>query len=169
MKIRPVRKTDINALVALHQKTAAFPDGVARKPHEISKKGISSFVNSAMKSGLCFVAENPENPKELIAEIHCFKHEPQVFKHTLGNLTIVVDPSFHGRGLGKKIFSHLIEEVKNNHPEIIRVELSVRENNPRAQKLYQSLGFEIEGVMRKRILSADGKLTGDVMMSWLRS
>ena len=165
--MRKVTKFDIPALVTLHKKVATTPNGIARNPEEINEKTVGDFVEKSLEKGLCFVIENPANPQELISEIHCFKHEPSAFKHTLGNLTLVVHPDFQGRGFGRKIFSHLLNEIKNNHPSIRRVELSVRDNNHGAMKLYKALGFEVEGVMRDRILDAEGKLGGDVMMALL--
>lgn len=169
MIIRQANKSDISAITKLNRRAAETPNGVARTPAEIDEESVGIFVENALKKGLIFVAENPSNSQELIAEIHCWKHDPLCFKHVFGNLTIVVHPDFQGRGVGRKIFSHLLDEVRNNHPEIVRVELTVRQNNVGAQKLYKSLGFEIEGVMRKRILDADGKLGGDLMMGLVLS
>ena len=76
-------------------------------------------------------------------------------------------PKFHGQGLGRKIFTHLLEEIKNHHPEIVRVELFVRSNNPKAIALYQKLGFEIEGYLKCRTSSSSGSLESDVIMAWI--
>ncbi len=62
---------------------------------------------------------------------------------------------------------HLLNEVKNNRSDIARVELMVRENNSVAIKLYKSIGFEMEGVLRHRLLDADGNTSSDIAMSWL--
>lgn len=166
MKLRKATKSDAVEIFNLNVEAAKTKNGIARAPEEISQKDVKNFIEKSLKSGLIFVISHPENPKKLIAEIHCYKHEPQCFKHVLGNLTLVVHPEFQGRGLGKKIFSHLLEEIKENHPSIARVELSSRQSNLRGIKLYQSLGFEIEGIMQKRILDADGVLSGDTMMAW---
>lgn len=163
MKIRKAAKTDIPELIKLYKATAKIGDGIARTPKEVTKKYIEEIFNSAKKNGLQFVAELNG---QLISEIHCCKKEPLCFKHTLGEMTFVVHPDFHGQGVGKKIFSQLLLEIEKKHPTIARVELTVRQNNPVALKLYKSLGFKIEGIMKNRILDSKGNLSDDTMMAW---
>ena len=163
--IRKATKLDAKAIFKLNFDAAKTPNGIARTAEEVSQEGVDYFIENSLKNGFIFVAQNPENSKELIAEIHCYKFEPSCFKHTLANLTLVVHPSFQGQGWGKKIFSHLLNELK--HSNILRVELTVRQSNPSAIKLYQSLGFKIEGILEKRILDSEGKLSDDTMMAWL--
>jgi len=165
MNIRQANKSDISQLLELYRSVAETKNGIARTPKEISKKTIKEFVKNSLKKGLIFVIEND---KKLIAEIHCYKYEPACFKHVLANLTLVVHPDFQGQGLGKKIFSHLLLEITKNHREIARVELFVRQSNHHGIMLYKSLGFEIEGICKNRILDADGNLDGDTMMAWMR-
>ncbi len=166
MLIRQANKSDIPSLIKLYRFAAKTKNGIARQPQEISEVFVKNFVKNSLKKGLIFVAENPKNPEELIAEIHCYKHDPLCFKHVFGNLILVVSPSFQGRGLGKKIFSHLLAKTIKNHHEIARIELFVRQNNLRAVKLYQDLGFVVEGIFRNRVLNAEGKLDADIMMAW---
>lgn len=165
-KIRAAKISDQKAIFNLYQKVAQVPEGIARTKDEITENYISNFIENSLKNGLIFVAENPKNSDELIAEIHCYKHDPKCFDKTFGNTTLVVDQDFHGFGIGKKIFSHLLDEIKNNHPDIARVELMVRQSNPKAINLYQKLGFKIEGICRKRILNSSGELDDDTMMAW---
>ena len=167
MKLRKAEKTDLKKITALYKKVAETPNGIARTPQEISEKWVEDFLNNALTKGLIFVVEHPENAEKVIAEIHCHKFDPACFKHVLANLTIVVHPDFQGGGLGKKIFSHLLSEIQTHHLEIARVELFTRNNNARGIRLYQSLGFKIEGICESRILDANGDLGGDVMMAWL--
>ena len=166
MKLRKAKQTDVREIFLLNREAAKTANGVARKVEEILQKDVADFVKKSLKTGLIFVIEHPSNPKKLIAEIHCYKHEPQCFKHVLGNLTLVVHPDFQGQGFGKKIFSHLLTEITKNHRDIVRVELMTRQNNSRGIKLYESLGFEIEGFCKNRILDAEGMLGSDTMMAW---
>jgi putative acetyltransferase len=135
--------------------------------NSIFEKDVEEFVTNALQNGFCFVVENPKNSAEIIAEIHCSKHFPAAFKHTIGNLTIVVDQDFHGQGVGKKLFSYLLQEIEKNHSEILRVELMTRSSNKAGQRLYESLGFKFEGVMKNRILNSEGQLEDDLMMAWM--
>ena len=94
--------------------------------------------------------ENPENKKEMIAKIHCYKLIPQVFSDTLSELTIVTDPYFQGQGIGRMIFTYLLELINNKMPDILRVELIARGSNTKAIKFYEDFGFKIEGKLEKK-------------------
>lgn len=167
MNLRKANKSDLEKIVELYRRAAETPNGIARIAEEITENYVSDFLNNALAKGLIFVAENPQDPKKLIAEIHCYRFDPSCFKHTLANLTLVVHPNFQGQGVGKTIFSHLLEEIKSTHQEIVRVELTVRQSNPKTIGLYKKLGFKIEGICEKRILNAAGELESDTMMAWL--
>ncbi len=54
--------------------------------------------------------------------------------------TIAVSPAARGRGLGKALMTHLIGEARKQHAT--EMFLEVRADNPVAQALYLSLGFE---------------------------
>jgi putative acetyltransferase len=124
---------------------------------------VNDFVTNSLAKGLIFIVENEG---KIIAEIHCYRYDPLCFKHTLSNLVLTVDPNFQGQGIGRKIFSHLLEEVSKNHPDILRVELFTRQKNLRGIALYKSLGFEIDGVLKNRILDSDGNMSDDTIMAW---
>ncbi len=163
MKLRKANKKDVAELIKLYRATAECENGIARTPKEVTKFYVEHFLQNALKKGLIFVIEQE---KKLIAEIHGYPNEPLVFRHTLGNLTMVVHPDFQGQGLGRKIFSHFLNKVEKKHTDIARVELFTRQSNKRGIALYKSLGFESEGFCKKRILNAEGKLELDTIMAW---
>lgn len=163
MKIRKAEASDAKEIFELYIKTAAARNALARTPQEIFLKDVENSIAESLQNGLIFVGEEEQ---KIIAEIHCYRNFPLSFKHCLSNTTLVVDPYFQGRGYGKKIFSHLLDDIKNHHNNIVRVELFCREKNFRAIKLYQALGFEIEGVCKNRILDAEGNLDSDIVMAW---
>lgn len=164
--IRPAKLADKEKIQALYRKVAAVLGGIARVESEITAEYVTHFVSKAEQKGLEYVIQNPANKDELIAEIHCYQPEPSVFAHVFSDLTVVVHPGFQGKGLGKLLFQHLLQEIKNNHSNIYRVELVARESNQKAIAFYQSLGFVIEGRMAGRIDSRNGELETDIPMAW---
>jgi ribosomal protein S18 acetylase RimI-like enzyme len=72
-------------------------------------------------------------------------------------------------GIGKKLFGALLEIVSNERPDILRIELIVRESNLKAIGFYQSLGFTIEGRLEKRIRGITGLLEADIPMAWFNA
>lgn len=165
--IRKAKKSDINNIVTLYKEATKTPDGIARTKEEINCNLITEYFDKSFKYGLMLVAYNPQNPEQLIAEIHCYKFDPKCFTYTLGNLILVVHPEFQGQGWGRKIFDYLLEEIENHHSEIARIELFVRASNHKAIRLYQKLGFVIEGYLKNRILNSQNQLESDTIMGWI--
>lgn len=74
-------------------------------------------------------------------------------KHTAG-LGIVIGDRWQGKGFGRQLTNYMIKSAWESG--LARVWLNVYSDNPRALKLYQSLGFEIEGVFKNDELTARG-------------
>ena len=161
-RVRPGAICDKEKLKELYKKVAAMPGGLARTPDEITDKYITRILDNAVSTGLIFVAEFKG---DIIGSVLQYALEPKGFAHVLGETSILVDPEFQGTGIGTAIFTALLDEVKENHPEIFRLELIVRESNP-AIKLYERLGFKKEGRFQHRIASANGTLEADIPMAW---
>lgn len=114
------------------------------------------------------VAER-EGTGEIVGELHAYSYPMRRLAHTLTSLTIAVHPDAQGMGVGGRLFRALLQEVRENLPEIHRVELIVQESNTRARRLYESVGFVAEGRMLNAILDVHtGRLETDVPMAWLR-
>lgn len=73
---------------------------------------------------------------------------------------------FRGKGLAKPIYRAILEEWFNVR-QFNRVWLCVAEYNKVALGLYQSLGFEVEGVQRQA-LCKEGQYHNYIMMSILK-
>jgi ribosomal protein S18 acetylase RimI-like enzyme len=164
---RNAEVTDRESIVDLYKSVSRIPGGIARVESEISNSYVDRFIQKSRINGIQRVVENPLDKNQLIAEIHCHKLESGVFNHILSELTIVVHPDFQNKGIGKLIFSDLLNVVSATRKDILRVELIVRESNTRAIGLYQSLGFIAEGRLEKRIQSPDGRFEADIPMYWL--
>jgi RimJ/RimL family protein N-acetyltransferase len=67
-----------------------------------------------------------------------------------------------GRGLGAKLFKAV--ESWGAPRGVRKLELFVREDNLRARKLYEKLGFEVEGV-RRESLQVNGQFFNEVWMA----
>jgi len=165
MHFRNATNDDIPALIRLYRDVAEKSGGIARKKDEVTEEYVSAFVTRSLADGIIIVLENDENPEELIAEIHAYRPGIWSFNHILSELTILVDPRFQGKNLGRTIFTIFLDEVVNNHPDIGRVELLTGESNARALHLYQSLGFLIEGRFEMRYRTEKG-FVADIQLYW---
>jgi len=162
---RPATFQDVAAIYDLYREVARRSGGIARKEEEITMEYIEENLEKALATGFCFVIEHPENTAEVIAEIHCRPLGPRAFRHVLGELTIAIHPDFQGKGVGKTIFSQLLDVIRRTRPDIYRVELVTSEFNVGGQVLYQRLGFVVEGRMEGRIQTRHG-MEADIPMAW---
>jgi ribosomal protein S18 acetylase RimI-like enzyme len=164
--IRQADQVDFDKIFALYKKVATETTGLARTGDEITEQHIHDIMKNSSDSGIELVIDNPDNSNQIIAEVHCYKLVPKTFSHILSELTIAVDPDFHGKGIGRMIFTHLLDLIKTNRPDIMRVELISREFNVKAISFYESLGFKREGRFEKRIRSNTNEFEADIPMAW---
>lgn len=167
MRFRKGKLEDLNAIKLLYKEVAKRSGGIARTEEEVTDEYVRGFLEKSIERGLILVIENPDEPSQLIGEIHAYKSPLLIFDNTLGSLTLALHPDFQGKKLGSMIFRMFLDEITNNRPDILRVELWVRESNMRGQRLYQSLGFKVEGRMEKRIKNSDGSYEADIPMGWI--
>jgi ribosomal protein S18 acetylase RimI-like enzyme len=166
MKYRTATFEDWPKVKQLHLAVSREKTGIARWEHEIDDNYVQEFMKKALDHGIMIVAEHPEDSDQLIAEVHASKPQIHVFSHLLTDLTIAVHPEFQGKKIGRTIFTIFLEEIGRNRPDIGKVELVTRESNERAIRLYQSLGFLIEGRLEMRIRTPDGNYEADIPMGW---
>ena len=165
-QIRQANSTDLNKIYALYKKVATETTGLARSGDEIIVDYVQTFMENSSNTGIELVVDNPANSNEIIAEIHCYKLIPRTFSHVLSELTIAVDPDHQGQGIGRMIFTHLLDFITNRRPDVLRVELISREFNLKAISFYESLGFTQEGRFEKRIRSNENEFEADIPMAW---
>ncbi len=163
--IRKSSFEDCDLIFDLYQTVSRIEGGLARRQSEISKNYVENFTQKAIQNGAQFVAVDSQTNK-IVGEIHCYCLEPAVFAHVLTELTIAVSPHYQGLGIGKQLFETLLKYVTTERKDILRVELIARESNGKAIRLYEKLGFRIEGRFENRIRNAQG-FEADIPMAWL--
>lgn len=166
MHYRTATTDDLQKIITLYKAVARKEGGLARLEHEVSESYVENFLSKSLSLGLIIVGEHPENPDELVGEIHAYTAGIKVFSHVLSDLTIAIHPDFQGKKIGRTLFTIFLEEIGRNRPDIGKVELIARESNTRAIELYRSLGFHIEGRLEMRIKNADGSYEADIPMGW---
>jgi ribosomal protein S18 acetylase RimI-like enzyme len=167
VRLRPGRREDAGAIQQLYQTVAATPGGIARTPAEVTREYVKDFVAHSLQRGVLLVAELPGLPG-LTGELHAYRSDLQAFAHVLGDLTVAVHPQAQGRGIGRQLFTQLLDVVTREHPDITRVELIAQESNHRALTLYESVGFRREGRLEGRIRRPGGGVEADIPLAWHR-
>jgi len=82
--------------------------------------------------------------------------------HVLAVKGLAVLPAYQRRGIARQLLLAAIAQAPQRGAS--RLTLRVLATNPVAQRLYESLGFEIEGVLRREFL-IDGGYVDDVLMA----
>lgn len=81
----------------------------------------------------------------------------------VGLFGISVAQEFRGSGVGRLLMEQVITHAKKQIRSLQLIKLEVYENNPVAQKLYQSLGFKKYGIL-PRSVKHRGKYVDEVLM-----
>ena len=160
--VRKGRASDRDNLKALYIKVAGIPGGLVRSSDEITDQYIDSILNSALERGLIFVAEYRGI---LIGSVLKYKPNIKVLSHVLDEGSFLVDPEYQGIGIGTQIYTALLDEIKEHHHDVLRVNIKVRVSNP-AIRLYERLGFQKEGEFKNLIRGVTGKLESVIAMTW---
>jgi len=163
---RPATPDDKYKILALYREVASLSGGLVREVHEITEEYVDKFLMNSLANGIIFVVDDDMGDR-LIGEIHTYRPGLNALSHVLEHLTIAVHPSFQGKGIGRTLFTALLDKVRSDHPGSMRVELIAKESNHAALGLYRSLGFIEEGRMVKRIKRPDRSFEDDVLMVWM--
>lgn len=166
--VRSATPADAAAILALHVAVATRSGGLARFPDEITPAYVDGFVTKCLATGIILVAEKRDTGA-LAGEVHAIASPLRRLQHVMTSLTIAVHPDAQGLGVGRKLFDRLLGDVVDHWPHIARVELITAESNVRARRLYESVGFRVEGRFERGILDpATGLFETDLPMAWLR-
>jgi putative acetyltransferase len=84
----------------------------------------------------------------------------------VGEIGLFVHDEFHGRGVGRKLLEACID-LAENWLGLSRIELTVFTDNAPAIGLYESCGFEHEGIARQFALR-DGRMVDACFMARLK-
>jgi putative acetyltransferase len=163
--VRPAVSEDADAILALHRKVAAQPGGLARRPDEVTADYVAHAMAVAADGGANLVAVDADGT--LCGELHVERMKLAIFAHVLTDLTVAVDPDWQGRGVGSALFRALIDTARAMTPPVGRIELWTGAANLGAQRLYERLGFRIEGRMTGRGRLPDGTVDDDIVMGLL--
>ena len=160
--IRASTPADAPAILELHTAVAAHGGGLAREPDGMDLSGVETALARLFANG---VALSAWEDGAIAGEIHASRLGPRQFDRNLTDLTVAVHPDVQGRGVGAALFEALFVEAAKLTPHIERIELMCREGNLPAVRLYQRLGFVVEGRFTRRVRLSDGTIEDDLAMA----
>jgi ribosomal protein S18 acetylase RimI-like enzyme len=130
--IRPLTSQDLPALTDILRRTPNFlPDEV-----EVALELLIESAHDPQSTYKTLVALD-----EQILGYVCYGRTPMT-DHTYDLYWIVVDPTQHGKGLGRALYQRMEHDVRNEGGKIVRIETSSSEGYENTKAFYHRLGFE---------------------------
>jgi len=128
----------------------------------MEKEEFQPIFDELMAQNQLFIYES-ENQRIGMFKLVFQKHR-DAHKVYLGG--VAVHTSFMGKGFGKKMLNEIKDYCFNKN--IKRIELSVATFNEKALKLYESVGFEKEGIIRNcTYFKNENRYIDEVLMSYI--
>lgn len=159
--IRPVRVEDAVFINEMRRM-----DGVRENTLGIfSERAARSedFIRGLTENDHLLVAEVEEKGiKKVVGMIGMSVGKNPRLRHS-ASIGIMVHADYQGNGIGTALFKKVID-LADNWLMLVRLELGVFVENDRAVKLYQSLGFQIEGT-KKYAAIRNGKYADEYLMA----
>lgn len=150
MIIREASLEDAARLVGLHEQLDRESKFMLFEPGErvLSESRQREIILSFRESGNSnlFIAEAD---KHIVGHLTVVGGQVKRIRHR-GHVVIGILREFTGQGIGQQLFQAM--EKWRSVSGLTRLELTVMTHNANAIKLYQRMGFEIEGTKNKSIV-----------------
>ncbi|WP_246281110.1 GNAT family N-acetyltransferase [Saccharibacillus qingshengii] len=149
-QVRRVELKDSRKLLAMKKQldrettSMLYEPGERRMTEGDQLEQIRSLLRSS--NSLMLVAENEG---EVVGYLEATGGKVRRNQHTV-YVVIGILESYTGQGLGRRLFEELFDWAGRRH--ILRAELTVQAPNQRAYRLYRSIGFKLEGIMRGALI-----------------
>ena len=142
-QIRPVRMEDAEAINEIRRQRSVAEWTLGLPSERIAQN--REFLDALTTEDHLLVAELDGRAVGL-AGLHARRGKG----HHAAALGIMVHEDYQGQGLGRLLMEALLD-LADNWLGLVRVELDVFAGNDRAIRLYESLGFQREGLKRKDV------------------
>ena len=142
-EIRPTIEADLPAITAIYQQ--AVREGTATfelEPPDLSE--MTRRYRALVDGGYPYFVAILEGRVAGYAYAGAYRPRP-AYRFTVEN-SIYLDPSFHRRGIGRRLLEALLDEAAQRGARQVLLEVAV--DNAPAQKLYAQYGFEAVGIRR---------------------
>lgn len=117
-------------------------------------------ITISQRGGVTFVAEDDER---IVGFLVFTRNSMKRLNHT-GLFGMGILEGYRNQGVGTKLLSQLIDWAKTQEG-IEKICLGVFSANERAIKVYEKIGFKIEGREKRQIKFEDGRYADNVLMA----
>lgn len=157
--LRPITLQDVNDNYLSWLHDVEVMSGIATSGYTLDN--LKDYVEERInKSSVAFFAICSNGTNEHIGNVKIDFHDAKANVSELGLL--IGNKNYWGKGIGFEA-CQLAIDYGFNKMQLRKIYLAVYENNLNAKKLYEKLGFKLEGTLRKHIL-ANGELCDKYLM-----
>ena len=159
--IRKIESYDIEKRMIFMERIATESDDLSFSAGEIistferEKELVKNCIDSS--NHYCIVTEYKD---EIIGSLYFISGGRARNKH-VGEFSVYVLKRYWGEGIATEMISSLLLWAKQN--DKTKINLKVKEDNFRAIKLYEKIGFEVEGNQKREFL-INGRYYGALLM-----
>ncbi len=164
--LRPLTIEDANEIYLKWLNNAEVTRGLASGYFPITQQELINYVNGALgDQNTIFFALCEKESNRHIGNVKVDRIDWMARNCELG--LIIGEDSARGRGLGFEsmnlVIQYIFEDLNLN-----KITLAVFENNPSALKLYEKLGFQVEGRFVNHVFK-EGRLWDKIYLSLFNS
>ena len=157
--LRPITLNDVNATYLSWLHDNEVMQGIATSGYTLDN--LKAYVEERLLNPkVAFFAICSCDTNEHIGNIKIDFHDSKANVSELGLL--IGNKNYWGKGVGYEACKLAIM-FGFNTMDLRKLYLAVYENNLNAKKLYEKIGFKLEGTLRKHVM-ADGKLCDKYLM-----
>jgi RimJ/RimL family protein N-acetyltransferase len=149
--VRPARAGDARAMAEIFAAVAQERDGIATEPPVDVDERTAQFARSAVGSVVAVAGGR------VVGMLHV-----EVSRHGFGELGMLVDRGWRGRGVGSALVQAAIDWARGRG--LHKLCLEVFAHNTAAIALYRKCGFAEEGRRVKQYRRASGELWDSIVM-----
>jgi putative acetyltransferase len=161
-EIRPINVGDGKGINELRRMPGVFENTLGI-PSERLKRNEEYIANLDGNTHQFVAVTKSQLGEEILIGTAGMSIYPNPRMRHSASLGISIHRDYQGKGVGTALMKALID-LADNWLMLVRLELTVFEDNERAIRLYEKLGFEKEGV-KKLAAIRSGRYVNEIMMS----
>lgn len=161
-RIRDAEEQDAKKLSIIRMQIDGETENMDREQGEayIDENGFRQLIKEdTEKARNLFLVAEVDGEIAGFSRCEGFKLKRMAHKAEFG---ICILKEFWGFGIGKSLLKETVEWADGNGIE--KISLAVLETNQQAISLYKKFGFEVEGILKKDKVLADGKYYSTILM-----
>lgn len=160
--IRPINVGDGKGVNELRRMPGVFED-ILGIPSERIKRNEEFILNMDVNQHQFVAVSKLQSGEEIIIGSAGLTVNANHRTRHSGSIGIMIDKDYQNQGIGTALMDTLID-VADKWLMLIRIELTVFEDNARAIHLYEKFGFEREGIKRLAGIR-NGKYENEYLMA----